>query len=100
MDIAVVGAGAAITLNEDGTCAAARLALGAIAPTARLVEAASDILVGNRLDDSILAALAKVASDTCAPIDDKRGTVEFRTKVAGVLACRVITQAWKRAENR
>ncbi len=100
MDIAVVGAGACISLNQDGTCASARLVLGAVAPTARLVETASNILEGNRLDDGILAALSKVASEACSPIDDKRGTIEFRTKVAGVLACRAITQAWKRAEKR
>lgn len=100
MDIAVVGAGLSVVLNPDGTCAAARLALGAIAPTARLVEAASEIMVGNRLDESVLEKLSGAASETCSPIDDKRGTIEFRTKVAGVLACRVAKIAWKRAENK
>jgi len=99
MDIAVVGAGAWVQLNEDGTCQSARLALGAVAPTARLVEAASEILTGNKLDDGVLEALTKVAGETCAPIDDKRGTIEFRTKVAGVLACRAMSEAWKRAEK-
>ena len=100
MDIAVVGAGAAVVLNPDGTCAEARLALGAVAPTARLVEAAEEILIGNRLDESTLDALAKAARESCSPIDDKRGTIEFRTKVAGVLACRVTKIAWQRAEDK
>jgi len=99
MDIAVVGAGVAVSLNPDGTCCAARLALGAVSPTARLVEAASEILVGNRLEDAQLEALAEVARAACSPIDDKRGTIEFRTKVAGVLACRAATIAWQRAEK-
>ena len=99
MDIAVVGTGISLTLNSDGTCAAARLAFGAVAPTAGLVEAASKILVGNKLDDTVLEALAGAARDACAPIDDKRGTIEFRTKVAGVLARRVATFAWQRAEQ-
>jgi len=99
MDIAVVGAGVSVTLNSDGTCAAARLALGAVAPTAGLVEAASKIMVGNKLDDKVLKALAGAASDACSPIDDKRGTIEFRTKVAGVLACRTAKIAWQRAEK-
>ncbi len=98
MDIAVVGAGAAIVLNPDGSCSALRLALGAVAPTARLVTAASGILLGNKLDENILEALANAARDTCSPIDDKRGTIEFRTQVAGVLACRAIKTAWQRAE--
>ncbi len=99
MDIAVVGAGMSVTLNEDGTCAAARLSLGAVAPTARLVTAASDILVGSTLDDAVMEALADAARAACSPIDDKRGTIEFRTKVAGVLACRVAKIAWQRAET-
>ena len=99
MDIAVVGAGISVTLNSDGTCAAARLALGAVAPTAGLVEAASKILVGNKLDDATLEALAGAARDACSPIDDKRGTIEFRLKVAGVLACRTAKIAWQRAEK-
>lgn len=99
MDIAVVGVGTALLLNEDGTCAAARMALGAVAATAQLVPAASEVLVGKKLDDAVLDALAGVASDACSPIDDKRGTIEFRTKVAGVLARRVVTAAWQRAEK-
>jgi carbon-monoxide dehydrogenase medium subunit len=88
-----------LSLNEDGTCAAARMSVGAVAPTALLVEATSDIMVGNKLDASVLEALAGAASDACNPIDDKRGTIEFRTKVAGVLARRVATIAWQRAEK-
>ncbi len=99
MDIAVVGAGVSITLNPDGTCAAARLALGAVAPTARLVEEASGILVGKKLNEDVLANLAAAASAACQPIDDKRGTIKFRTKVAGVLACRAAKIAWERAEK-
>jgi aerobic carbon-monoxide dehydrogenase medium subunit len=100
MDIAVVGAGVSLSLNDDGTCAAVRLALGAVAPTVVLVEAASDILVGKKLDDAVLNELASAASDVCSPIDDKRGTIEFRTKVAGVLARRATTIAWQRAEKK
>ena len=99
MDIAVVGAGISLSLNGDGTCAAVRMVLGAVAPTARLVEAASNILVGNKLDDAVLEELASAASDVCSPIDDKRGTIEFRTKVAGVLARRAAAIAWQRAEK-
>lgn len=100
MDIAVVGAGIAVALDTDGTCAAARLSLGAVAPTARLVAAAPGILVGKRLDEDVLEALAEAARDACSPIDDKRGTIKFRTKVAGVLARRVAEIAWKRAESQ
>jgi len=73
--------------------------LGAVAPTARLVNQASDILVGKKLEKSVLADLAIAASAACQPIDDKRGTIEFRTKIAGVLAYRATKIAWERAEK-
>ena len=78
----------------------ARLALGAVAPTARQVEQVSQILLGRRLDEAILQELSEAARRVCDPIDDKRGTIEFRTHVAGVLAKRVIKTAWLRAEAR
>jgi len=99
MDIAVVGAGVALSVNGDGTCAAARLALGAVAATAVVVDAAPDILIGNKLDDGALVSLAAAASAACAPIDDKRGTIDFRIKVAGVLARRAAAIAWQRTEK-
>lgn len=97
MDIAVVGCAVNVTLDERGRCTAARVALGAVAPTAILVPAAADALVGNTLDESTLAKLDAAAQAACAPIDDKRGTIAFRTKVAGVLARRVANVAFARA---
>ena len=96
MDIAVVGAG--VNLSREGdTITAARVALGAVAPTVLLVEEAGAALVGSTLDDTALAALAKAAEAACRPISDKRGTVEFRTQVAGVLARRAAKIAYDRA---
>ena len=97
MDIAVVGAGVNIVLDENGRCAEARLALGAVAPTAILVEEAGAALAGTACDDAALGAMAAAARDACRPIDDKRGTAEYRTKVAGVLAVRAARIALERA---
>ena len=72
MDIAVVGAGVSLSLNDDGTCASARVALGAVAPKALLVNEASNVLVGSRLDEVTLEKLDKAAREACNPIDDKR----------------------------
>src|SRR4051794_40381834 len=85
MDIAVAGAGVSLTLAADGTCTAARVAVGAVAPTALLVPAAGQALVGSRLDDAALARAAEAVSAAAKPIDDKRGTVAYRKTVAGVL---------------
>ena len=99
MDIAVVGAGVSLTLDADGTCTAARVALGAVAPTARLVPAAADAIIGTKLDEAALEKLQAAASAACDPIDDKRGTIEYRTKVAGVLARRATVIAAERARG-
>lgn len=98
MDIAVVGCG--ISLRVDGdTITEARVALGAVAPTVLLVEDCAKAIVGTKLDDAALEALAAAAQAACNPIDDKRGTIEFRTDVAGVLAKRVAKIAYARAKG-
>lgn len=100
MDIAVVSAGLKLTLGADGTIASARVALGAVAPTVLLVQEAAAALVGTRLDEAALERLAEACSRACRPIDDKRGTIEFRKKVAGVLARRVAAVAYTRAGGK
>ncbi len=97
MDIAVVGAGVCVTLDSKGVCTAARVSLGAIAPTVLLDARAARTLVGTSLDDPALDALAAACSAAARPIDDKRGTKEFRIHVAGVLARRAAIIARDRA---
>ncbi len=97
MDIAVVGVGVNLSLDDSGVCTAARVAIGAVAPTALLVPDAAAALLGTRLDAPDLEAMAAAASAACNPIDDKRGTVEYRVKVAGVLARRACAIALDRA---
>ena len=97
MDIAVVGAGVALTLDAGGVCTACRVALGAVAPTPLLVAEASAALVGRSLDDAALADLAAAASAAARPIDDMRGTRVYRIRVAGVLTRRAALIAAGRA---
>ena len=99
MDIAVVGCGIGLTLDDGGACTAARVALGAVAERVMLVDEAAATLVGTTVDDAALAALAEAASAACRPIDDKRGTKEFRIKIAAVLARRVAQAALERARK-
>jgi carbon-monoxide dehydrogenase medium subunit len=97
MDIAIVGAGVALVFDDDGTCTAARVAVGAVAPTVRLVADAGAALVGTKIDDAALEKMAAAVGAACSPIDDKRGTIEYRTKVAGVMAKRAAGIAKQRA---
>ncbi|BBB99038.1 carbon-monoxide dehydrogenase medium subunit [Bradyrhizobium japonicum] len=96
MDIAVVGIGVSLTL-KDGVCTAARVGLGAVAPTALLVAPAAKALIGSKLDDAALEAAAAACRAACRPIDDKRGTIAYRTKTAGVLLKRTAAIAAQRA---
>jgi carbon-monoxide dehydrogenase medium subunit len=96
MDIAVVGVGDSLTL-KGGVCTAARVGLGAVAPTVLLVEPAAHALIGSRLEDAALEKAAAACSAACRPIDDKRGTIVYRTKVAGVLLKRTAAIAARRA---
>ena len=100
MDIAVVGAAVSLELDDSGTCTAARVGLGAVAPRALLVEDAAKALIGTTVDDAAMDKLAEACSAACSPIDDKRGTKAFRVKkVAGVLARRACTIALSRARS-
>ncbi len=99
MDIAVAGAAVALTLDAAGTCTAARVAIGAVAPTALLVPAAAAALIGSRLEEAALSQAAAAASAAASPISDKRGTAEFRKKVVGVLVRRAALIAKSRIEG-
>ncbi len=99
MDIAIVGAGVCLKVDGAGTITRARVSLGAVAPTVLLVGPAGAALVGTSLGDDALAALDRAARDACNPIDDKRGTVDYRIKVAGVLARRAAAIAYERARS-
>jgi carbon-monoxide dehydrogenase medium subunit len=100
MDIAVASAAVSLTLDKKGRVDDARVSLGAVAPTVLLVKPAAEAIIGSTLDDAALARLAEAASAACSPIDDKRGTIEFRVKVAGVLARRAALIAYKRAGGK
>jgi carbon-monoxide dehydrogenase medium subunit len=99
MDIAVVGAGVNLTLDDTGTISAARVALGAVAARVLLVAEAAAAIVGSRLDRPAQDRLEAAARAACRPIDDKRGTIEFRIEVAGVLARRAALIALDRART-
>jgi carbon-monoxide dehydrogenase medium subunit len=99
MDIAVVGAAVRVALAADGSCSAARVALGAVAPTAIRVPDAEAALVGTRLEAAALARMVDAVRAAAKPIDDKRGTVAYRRQVIGVLARRAAERALERARG-
>jgi aerobic carbon-monoxide dehydrogenase medium subunit len=100
MDIAVVSVGINLTIDGKGVVTKARVALGAVATTVLLVKEAANAIIGTKLDDAAKEKLAAACSAACKPINDKRGTIEFRTEVAGVLARRAAETAYARAGGK
>ena len=99
MDIAVVGAGVNLTLDNKGVCSHARVSLGAVAERALLVAEAAAALIGTTVDAAAIERMGAAASAACKPIDDKRGTKEYRIKVSGVMARRAAAIALDRARR-
>ena len=98
MDIAVVGAGACVTLDDNKQkCTSARIALAAVAPTPLLVVDAGDALVNGSIDDSSIDKAASLAQAAARPISDMRGDAAYRKHLVGVFVKRAIHGALQRA---
>ena len=100
MDIAVVNAAANVTLSADGsTFQAARIAIGAVAPTPLYVAAAGQALAGKPVNDDSIAAAAEAARAAATPITDMRGSAAQRKHLVGVLVTSVLRTAIDRARG-
>jgi carbon-monoxide dehydrogenase medium subunit len=100
MDIAVVGVGSSVVLSDDHhTITAARIAIGAVAPTPLLVEEAAAALVGKPVSDEAIHAAAAAARAAARPISDMRGTIEQRRHLTAVLTQRTLHGAIARAKG-
>jgi carbon-monoxide dehydrogenase medium subunit len=97
--IAVAAVAAGLLLDEGGTVREARIALGAVAPTPRLVESAAAALVGGVLDDAVVTGAAEAAMAAAEPISDVRGSAEYRRRLIGTLTGRAIAAAAQRARR-
>jgi len=96
----LASAAVSLTIGTDGVCSAARVAIGAVSPTALVVPDAAVALVGSRLEPDALKRAADAASAAATPINDKRGTTAYRRQVVGVLTRRVAVIAAERAKER
>ena len=100
MDIAIVGAGAAVVLDEaKQRIVSARIALAAVAPTPLFAEEASALLAGKEISDATIDEAAQAAQSIARPISDMRGTAEQRTHLVGVLTRRALNGAIQRIKD-
>jgi len=100
MDIAVVGAGASVVLDQDrATFVSARIALGAVAPTPLLATEAGEYLAGKPVSAEVIAEAARIAQAASRPISDMRGTAAQRKHLSAVLVRRALEKAIERASR-
>jgi carbon-monoxide dehydrogenase medium subunit len=100
MDIAVVGAGASVVLDDTNTSfVSARIGIAAVAPTPLFAEEASASLAGKEVSDESIEEAAEAAKAIASPISDMRGTAEQRTHLVGVLTRRALNGAIQRVKE-
>ena len=97
MDIAVACAASYVELADDGTIAQGRIALGAVGPKATSCPEAARLLVGQAPEADLIQKVADQAATMASPINDMRGTIEFREHLASVLVKRTLQTALRRA---
>lgn len=98
MDIAVAGVAAWVQLEESGeTIASARIGACAVAATPQYAAEASQWLAGKPATEETFEQAGELAKQVAKPIDDMRGTAEYRTHLVGVLTKRMLAQAVQRA---
>jgi carbon-monoxide dehydrogenase medium subunit len=99
MDIAVVGAAAAVTLNGGSTCTEARVCLASVAPTPLRAAAAEAVLRGRELTAERISEAARAAAAEARPIDDVRASASYRRAMVEVLTRRALHNALARARG-
>lgn len=92
MDIAVVGAAARISVDNDGKMTSARVSLASVAPTPIRAPSAEKTLIGAPLSVETFTAAAQAAQGDAAPISDTRASADYRTHLIGVLVRRALEQ--------
>ena len=99
MDIAVVGAGVSVVLDQSGKVSDAKIALASVAPTPIVINDASDCLIGQEPTESLINNAGQIARSSIKPITDMRGTIEFRHQLSDVLTRRALNDAITRAKG-
>ena len=101
MDIAVVGAGVSVVLDDaKESFVSARIALAAVAPTPLFAEEASALLSGRSVsDESAIEEAAEAAKAIARPISDMRGSAEQRVHLVGVFTKRALNGAIQRVKE-
>ncbi len=99
LDLAFASVAIRLTFEDDGcTVANARLALGAVGPTAMLAKQATESIVGQPLTKESITSCATIAAETCNPVSDFRASADYRRQLIRVLVGDVIAEIDRRVQ--
>jgi carbon-monoxide dehydrogenase medium subunit len=96
-DFATVGVALAIRVN-DGCCEDIRLALNSVAPTILRAIRAEEILRKRKITDKLILEMADTAASETDPIDDNRGSADYKREMVKVLVRRAMQEALRRSQ--
>lgn len=101
MDIAVVGVGCVLTLDEERKkCIESRILLGAVAPIPLRAKRTEEVINGREITDRDTVQAGEVAAEEAKPITDVRGSAELRTEMVKVFVRRGIREALRRIRRQ
>jgi aerobic carbon-monoxide dehydrogenase medium subunit len=92
-DWAVVSAGAAVWLDDDGRIADARVGLAAVGPNTAGIPAISAALRGQEPSEAAYVQAGAIAAENCNPVTDMRGTEAYKRHLADELTRRTLRRA-------
>jgi carbon-monoxide dehydrogenase medium subunit len=96
-DYATAGVAAQITLDDQNACVAAGVGLTNVGPTPIRAARTESFLRNKPLDEGTVGQAAEIAADEADPVEDRRGTAEYKRDIIRVLAARAIRLAAARA---
>jgi len=101
LEISLVNVAAFIQLDgPDSSIAKSRIVLGSVGPTPLRAVSAEKVLLGQSPSDALFARAGEAAARDAKPIDDFRGSAEYRRDMVAVLTRRALNAALDRARSR
>lgn len=95
----VIGIGAALTLDPEGICTAASIVVGGLVPAPCDAQIAAQVLVGQKMDDDVIAHAMRAAAEEIKPQSDARASAAYRRQLVRAVGRDALNAAWKRAKE-
>jgi len=93
IDFPILSVAVALRMEQDGSCAEARLVLGAVSSKPVLVSEAAELLIGKRITPALVKEVAEVAAKAAKPLDNTDMTLSYRKKMTSVYTAKALSEA-------